>query len=435
MNRSPAPPTAPVELRIERLTASGDGLSHWEGQAVLVPRTAPGDTVQVRLTREGKQLYGEGLSVVTPGPGRQTPPCPVADRCGGCDWMHLTPEAQLQAKVEQVVRTLERAGIAPGSYGLRPPLAPPPALGYRRRATLHVGRSGLHYFARGSHQPVPIQACPALVPALSEKLPGMTQALAPAHSELREVALLAEGEACSVALRLKGAEKAVHQTAAKALLALGFQGVVLLPEGRVPILLGQPELVTDAPGAPGGRRMLRPDAFSQAHARGNDLLVETALTLLAPRTDQRALELFGGNGNFTFGLRQRVQELWMVEGNATSLALTRAAATGQRLTGLKLLQGDVAQVARGLAQEGHRFPLLLLDPPRTGFRELKTLAPALGVERLVYVACDPDSLAKDTAPLLALGYAPESLQVLDLFPQTHHVEAVMAFSRAQEAGR
>jgi 23S rRNA (uracil1939-C5)-methyltransferase len=174
---------------------------------------------------------------------------------------------------------------------------------------------------------------------------------------------------------------------------------------------------------------LRPDGFAQTHITDNEVLVAAALELLDARPHERVLELFGGNGNFSFGLAQRAREVWMVEGAPLGVALARRSADEARVSNLRLVSGDVTRVVQGLAGEGQQFSRILADPPRAGFTGLAQAAASLKTERVVYVACDPLSLARDARHLVGQGFAPRDLQVLDLFPQTRHVEALLSFER------
>ena len=177
------------------------------------------------------------------------------------------------------------------------------------------------------------------------------------------------------------------------------------------------------------RLRLRADGFVQAHAEGTSQLVARALELLGPSSGDRALELYAGSGTFTFALAARVAAVVAVESSAVAVSLGAAAGRAARVTNVRWVQGDAARVADGLVREAARFNLILADPPRTGAPALARLASALGVQRLVYVGCDAGSLARDAGRLVQAGFRFEALQLVDLFPNTHHVEALLLFSR------
>ena len=164
------------------------------------------------------------------------------------------------------------------------------------------------------------------------------------------------------------------------------------------------------------------------------LLVERALALLEPGPADSALELYAGNGAFTFALAGRTASVVAVESSALSVQLSARSSSEARVGNLRLVQGDAEKVARGLVKEGRRFDLLLVDPPRTGAPGIGPLARDLGPRRVVYVACDAGALARDAAALTAAGFRLETLQLVDMFPGTHHSETLAAFGRQSSTG-
>jgi 23S rRNA (uracil1939-C5)-methyltransferase len=302
-------------------------------------------------------------------------------------------------------------------------------LGTRRRADLHWTGAHLGYLRRRSHVPVAVEHCPALVGPLAP-LPGrLAPLLLPLGRGLRSVQLLAEGTRVSVALELEGAIKPRAREVALAVVRAGARGVVLVPERGASEDVGRPTLRSTAPLRPEVELLLRPEAFSQAHAEGTALLVELALELLAPAQKDAALELYAGNGTFTFALAARAASVLAVESSALSVRLAVSASTEARVGNVRFVQGDAEKVSRGLVREGRRFDLLLADPPRTGAPGLAPLAWELGVRRLVYVACDAGALARDAAALTVAGFRLRTLQLVDMFPGTHHSETLAAFER------
>lgn len=415
-----------LELTITRLSKSGDGVAEVGGRAVFVPGTVPGDRVLAEVFEQGKAMRGEVLEVVQPGPGRRAPLCPLAERCGGCDWMHLTEEVQHQHKEQIVVSALEHlGGVGRDRYELEPFVSSPMPYNTRRRAVLHPVKGRLGFFGRRSHTHVEVELCPALTPPL-ESLPGeLADAFGSALKDVDEVALLEVGGAVAIALTSKGALRPKHREVAHALIRdEAVAGVVLVPgAGKGPSeLLGEP--VLEAGGV-----LHRPDTFAQANADVNEDLVAHAVAELEAGPDDAALELYSGNGNFTFPLAAAARTVLAVESSTVSLALAQQAARRQGFTNIRFVQGDCEKAAAGLVKEGKRFDRLLLDPPRTGAPGIGEWASKLLASRVVYVACDPGALARDAAELLAQGFEPVSVRLFDLFPQTRHVEVVMSFSR------
>ena len=168
--------------------------------------------------------------------------------------------------------------------------------------------------------------------------------------------------------------------------------------------------------------------------RSAEALVASALDLLGPERADRVLELYCGVGNFTFALAGLGGSVTAVETSAVALGLAQRSVRESRTANVRLVQGEALKVAQGLASEGSKFNRLLLDPPRTGAPGVGALARGLKADRVVYVACDAASLARDAKELRAESVELEAVQLVDLFPQTHHVEVVAAFARGN-AGR
>lgn len=416
---------------MERLGLEGEGIGTHDGRALFISGGLPGERVRVHLEPAGKVLRARLAEVLTPSPQRRTPPCPLADRCGGCDWMQLKPAAQLVEKERLVLDALTRIGrISPGGFRHLPTAGAGTDIATRRRAVLHWESKWLGYFGRRSHAAVRVEVCPALVPRLAAmpgRLPGH---LAPLGKSLEAVHLLAEGDSVSLALALKGKIRPRAREVAEALVRSGVAvGVVLKEaEGRTEEV-GRPVVETPAPGRPEVRLRLRADAFAQAQSTGAEVLVERAVHLLGVKPEDRALELYAGNGTFTFALAARVASVVAVESSSVSLSLAQAAARAGNVENVRWVQGDAARVCRGLVKEGTRFDVLLVDPPRTGAPKLSEVARSLGVRTVVYVGCDAGSLARDAGRLVEAGFRLEALQLVDVFPNTHHVEALLAFAR------
>lgn len=416
-------------LEVERLSAEGEGVSSWKGRALFVPGALAGEQVQVVPRLEGKVQRGRLLEVLRPSPDRIAPECSLAGVCGGCDWLHLDPAGQRRERERAVRAALERLGRLDLSAVDWLPTLEAGHLGTRRRADLHWTGSSLGYLHRRSHTPVAVEHCPALVGPLAA-LPGrLTPLLRPLGRSLRAVRLLAEGDRVSAALELAGPIKPRSREVALAVVRAGVRGVVLLPERGPTEDVGRPTLRGPAPLRPDVSFPLRPEAFAQAHAAALPLLVERALALLGPEPGDSALELYAGNGAFTFALAGQVASVLAVESSALSVQLAVVASAEARVGHLRFVQGDAEKVSRGLVKEGRRFDLLLADPPRTGAPGIGPVARDLGVRRVVYVACDPGALARDAAALTAAGFSLETLQLVDMFPGTHHSETLAAFER------
>ena len=433
---------APVDLaewvcEIVRLAQSGEGIALLEGRAVFIPGAFPRERVLV------SKAQGPGraklLKVIEPSEARRVPPCPHFERCGGCNWMAISEKQQREFKQSLMLSNLERmGGIPEGSYELYPMAFEQHALGYRRRARL--GRVGkrLGFHMRSSAVCTAIDTCPVLVPAL-QNLPGaFCEAWEGALEELEEAELLeGQGEvAIGLKMRVKLQEKHMR-FAQQARARLGIAGVWLQGSCGTSKEEGKVHL------RDWGFSRMHPGVFAQANGPMNVQLMRTLLAwmkaLVENLPEASVLELFSGNGNFTWVMARLARELWAIESNslAVSLAQKMWAERAQLLHSLtpshkpkalaRFVVGDVRRVVEGFVKEARRFDCIVLDPPRQGAQGIGRWSKQLGAQYVFYISCNPSSLARDAAELQREGFLPVRLQLFDFFPQTHHAESLMAF--------
>jgi 23S rRNA (uracil1939-C5)-methyltransferase len=424
-------PTIRAQVSIDRLSKSGQGVGAYQGRSVFVDGALPREQVLVELEEIGKVLRGRLLEVISSSPSRRAPGCELSDRCGGCDWLHLDEAAQREAKLEIVLSALEHlAGIARTEVEVLPTSACQRQMGYRRRAVMHLRDGQLCLFGRRSHDSVSIRSCPALVPQLSD-LPGL---LGPKLSKLERdaqaVHLLASEEAASFAVLLSGPVRPVHlEICERAVRELRLQGAVLVPQDGPARIIGDPSL-PEAPDSELALLRMRPDLFAQANVEGNAALRRSVSEILGARPGERILELYCGNGNLTFAIAAAGAEVVAVESSGASLELARRSG-GSAGGRVRFIQGEANRVCEGLVGEGLSFDALVADPPRSGAPRIGGFAQRLDCSRVVYASCDPAALARDAQNLRACGFIPRSLQLIDMFPQTRHAEAVMGFASRQ----
>jgi len=348
------------------------------------------------------------------------------------------PSRFLTAKVRALRESLRRIGrLDPEALRWLAPIASPEPLRYRSRAKLHLDRRAgrLVFFRRRSHEAVPLVECHLLRPGLERLRASLGPALAAADLSPREVWLewsdhQGRGAAC---LDLAAVGERERRRAEGVLTAVpGLAGLVLRPLEGAPTLLGQPVLLQARhPGDPAaGLCRSRPDVFQQANRAANALLVEAALELLRPE-GAAVLELHCGAGNFTGPLAALARSVAAVEVQGPALDLARADLADAPV---RFFAGDALAMARAFARERgsspRRFDAVLLDPPREGARGLGPALRELGMPRAVYVSCDPATLARDVRGCVDAGYAVAAVRAVDLFPQTHHVEALVLLKAA-----
>ncbi len=425
-SQTPAEPEIQAEaetLAITRLGARGDGLTADGG---IVAGALPGETVSA-VPEEGGRL--RLLAVRVPSPERATPFCPYFSRCGGCVIQHLAPAPYAAWKRGLVSEALARAGLdAPVA-----PLVDAHGAG-RRRITLHLrrveGRLRAGFMAARSHDLVPIEACPAAVPALA-RAPAAAEALGAHLGDRKPVDVQVTASPAGLDVDLRGygpVEGALRQALiARAerldLARLSNHGEVLV-ERRAPALAAGRARVVPPPGG-----------FLQATEAGEVVLAAHVLAAVegGGRKVRRVADLFSGCGPFALRLAQG-REVHAVDGEAPGLAsLERAAKDAQGLGAQALRRVTVERrdLFRRplLAPELAGFDAVVFDPPRAGAQGQAARLAESKVPRVVGVACDVGTFARDAATLVAGGYRLETVTPVDQFKWSPHVEMVGLFRR------
>jgi 23S rRNA (uracil1939-C5)-methyltransferase len=365
-----------------------DAVARLGGRVVFVFGALPGEKVRARITAvERRFARAELLEVLAPAAGRAEPPCPVFGACGGCHLQHAAYGVQVTAKEARLRFHLERA--LPGlALPIRPMLRPADPWTQRTKVVLHVGRHegapACGFFRRESHAVVPVDACPAA----DRRAVDLARAAFAAAGRHGVAGLLA-----TVTARV--AAGAVHLLAGASRIRDVVAGVELL---------------------------VSPGAFFQTSAFGAQALVETVRTFAAPAAGGAVLDLHSGVGLLALALAPGARSVLGIETDPASVADARAAAA---LAGHARARFVAADAETWLRAATDRFDLVVLDPPRAGCApSLLDALLHLRPPHVVYVSCNPHALARDLAILTRAGYLLRALQPIDMFPHTHHVEAV-----------
>jgi 23S rRNA (uracil1939-C5)-methyltransferase len=418
-----------VQIEIESLAYGGAGVGRLRGEVFFVQGSAPGELVEVEATRRYRRhREARLLEVLRASPERVVPPCPHFGRCGGCQWQHLSATAQLEAKIGALTEALVRVGKVPRERlaGRVTALAAPAQYGYRRRCRFEVDARGrLCFHELGGVNLVAIERCDLLSPALRSVSEAIGAALAGqpiaglTHVELCEAA----GHTAAEAVLEPGAFTAAARASLESWRAapVGLAGVVVREGDRVIAELGAPQL--EEPPL-----LLRPDVFSQPSQAGSELLRAQAIEAAGIQTGDRVLELYCGSGNFTFALAELGREVCAIEQDGHALRLARKALPAPLQAKVDFIEGDAASLAPRWSREPG-FDVAVLDPPRAGARLLLEPLARTVHRRIAYVSCDPATLARDVAVLEPLGFELTRAVVLDLFPQTYHLETVATLDR------
>lgn len=413
---------------IERLVPGGDGLHRLrDGRVGFATGALPGDRIEV-LDAESKSGYVRARKwrLLTAGADRVTPPCPVAERCGGCDWMALARPAQLSHKVAIVRDALTRVGR------LSPPetieiVSAGPELRYRNRLRLHIDRRGrLGLFSRGTRQLVEIPGCPVCDPRIDEAVARMRAIVAGRPDAL------APFEAVEIRCSPNAPEIALTFARREAVAEFSADTRALLGElrERYAVDAGDAEPPTQRWRLPGGVELEAPTrAFTQVNWTVNERLVSAVVEGALARGVSRFCDLYAGAGNFALALLARGIDGVAIEESDTAVLTAERAAVRQGLTRGRFVQADVMSGVRALLAAAERFDLVVADPPRAGARSAVPLIARLEPRELALCSCDPPTLARDLRELVDSGYVLGAITAFDMFPQTHHVEVLVWMSR------
>jgi 23S rRNA (uracil1939-C5)-methyltransferase len=423
-------------LTIERLANDGRGVGFVDGRTWFVAGSLAGEEVEARvLGAHGKVVEARTERVFQASDLRRPAPCPHFGRCGGCSVQQMPHAEQLALKQRMLAEQLSRvAGVEPEEWAA--PLTGD-EYAYRRRARIAVRwdarakRLDVGFRAASSQDIIAIDQCPVLVQALQPimtALPAMLASLSKPQA-LGHVELFS-GSANAVLLRHTAPLAEQDLATLKAFCETHDAQLWLHGEGEPQPVDPSAQLGYEL--APWNLQLAyRPGDFVQVNAQVNVAMIQQALAWLAPRPDERVLDLFCGLGNFALPLAQNVREVVAVEGVDTMVQRATDNALSNDLQNVKFYRADLSQPLDKAAWLAEGFSAVLLDPPRDGAFEVVGKLKSLGAERLVYVSCNPATLARDTVELKKQGYRLRRAGILDMFPQTAHVEAMALFEASK----
>lgn len=386
---------------MEKLVYGGDGLARQEGRVILAPYVLPGERATVKPEREKPGLVrASTVSVLEPAEIRVPAPCPVFGRCGGCHYQHAPYDYQVEAKCGILVEELRRLGkIEPPEEILVLTGEP---WGYRNRVQLQIEKPRLGYREARSHKLCAIESCPISSPKINEVIATLRAMLPDARwpNFLQSLELFTDEE--QVQLNVLETRKPVSRRF--------FDWCAETIPGLVPSSLDWQS-----------RFRVSRNSFFQVNRFLVDQLVENALDFEGG--GESALDLYAGVGLFSLALAKRFGQVTAVESGIGAVRDLEFNAERAGLTNIKTEQASTEQYLEKLETAPD---FVLLDPPRAGLGKIAVgRLLALKPHRMTMVACDPATLARDLAALLGGGYRMEKMTMVDLFPQTYHIETVV----------
>ena len=393
------------EVTVEKLVYGGDGLARLDGRVVFVPFVLPGERIRVKAEQEKPGLIrGKTLAVLEPSADRVAPPCPVFGRCGGCHYQHASYDHQVTIKASILVEELRRLGKIEPPEEIAVVTGEP--WGYRNRVQLQVEQGRLGYLEMRSHKMCGIVQCPIASPKINGVIETLSRML---HDPkwprmVRSLELFTDED--RVQLNLLETDRPV----AKRFFDWCGESIPGLVEGTLDY---------------NGHYRVSRGSFFQVNRFLLDKLIETAVDGIE---GDMAFDLYAGVGLFAPALARKFRQVTAVESGAGAV---RDLQFNAERAGLSNVHAETRTVEAFLQDQDCPADFVLLDPPRAGLgkavvQRLSELKPP----QVALVACDPATLARDLAGLVAAGYGIERMAMVDLFPQTYHLEAVVLLKQS-----
>lgn len=429
----------PVRVTIKDLSHDGRGVARIGDKTVFVEGALPGEEVDF-LYVEQRSKYDVGVvqTVYTASLDRVEPRCPHYGYCGGCGLQHMAPEAQIRAKQGILEENFRRIGkVTPKE--ILPPLTGA-HWGYRRKARLGVrdvvkkGRVLVGFREKRKPYLADMERCEVLHPSVGERLLELSDIIGSldARAQIAQIEVAVDDSQTALVFRnlepLNDADKARltgYAQAQELCIYLQPGG----PDSVEPLWPEQIELSYAIPEFDVSFAFL-PTDFTQVNADINRAMVPRAIEMLEIQEHERVLDLFCGIGNFTLPLARRAAEVVGVEGDSQLVARARDNAKRNNLFNVSFHTADLSKELEAMPWWKQGFDKVLLDPSRDGAMEAIPYIARLGVKRIVYVSCNPSTLARDAGLLVnEYGYTLEKAGVMDMFPHTAHVESIALFTK------
>ena len=433
-------PIIPVKATINSLTHDGRGVTHIDGKAVFIDAALPGEEVEFLYT-EIRRDYAEArvVKVLTASEHRVEPLCPHFDICGGCNFQHVDSATQIQIKQGLLEEQFKRIGKVTISELWEPLIGP--HWGYRRKA-----RMGVKYVAKKNRVLVGFREkrhpylaemdnCVVMHPVVGTKLVELGEMIEglSIREKIPQIEVAIGDEQCVLAIRVLEPPTATDQEKMRAFgkahnltLCLQSKG----PDTIIPLEGEQEVIPTYALPDHGIEFKFRPAMFTQVNYEINRLMVNRVLATLNPTKDDTVLDLFCGLGNFTLPLAKYAGLVVGVEGDLPLVKHARENALHNGIDNAEFYAADLSKDISDQPWANRKYNKILLDPSRAGASEVLQYFNHWQPEQIVYVSCNPSTLARDAGILVnELGYKLVKAGVMDMFPQTGHVESIALFKR------
>jgi 23S rRNA (uracil1939-C5)-methyltransferase len=432
----------PFELDIESLDSKGLGMAVFEQKSLHVYDALPGEKVIARyLFGRSQRGKAETLEVIQSSTDRVEPCCPHFGNCGACSLQHLSMDAQLDRKEKALLQHLLDTGMVQ-SASVYAPLSGP-QWSYRRKARLSVRdvaakeRVLVGFRERNSRYVADMDECHILHAVVAEALPKLARLIETldCRSAIPQIEVACGDERCAMIIRhLKALSSPDVENLRSFALETGL-GIFLQSAGPDSIqLLAPADFQLEYAIEPLGLRFrFEPLDFIQVNGELNQLMVMRALELLNPQPEDNILDLFCGLGNFTLPLATRAGQVTGIEGSREMVERARSNAVFNSLENVEFYATDLYKECENAPWPDEQYNKILLDPPRSGAQELLPWIAASKVSHVLYISCNPETLARDAGLLVnQYGFELQGAGIINMFPHTPHSEAIALFTRETE---
>lgn len=434
-------PKETFKAQIESFAHDGRGVTHLEGRAVFIDGALPGEEVGFVYTKIKREIAeGRTVEVYKAAPERVDAPCAHFGLCGACSLQHMDSNAQIQMKQNMLLDQLQRIGKVEAESLFEPLTGP--HFGYRHKARLGVkwvhkkDKMLVGFREKSSAYLADLESCKVLHPKVGEKLrelAGLIQGLS-IKEQVPQIEVAVGDESCALVFRLLADPTQDDLSAMQAFgLKQDFE-MYIQRQGpdSIRALNAQPKPLRYALPAFGIDFLFEPTDFTQINVQINRKMVDRVMAILDPQKDETVLDLFCGLGNFTLPLAKLAKHAVGVEGSPIAIERAKKNALRNEIHNLEFHVADLSskEVIHS-TWLNQAYDKVLLDPARTGAEEILAYLGHWNAKRIVYVSCNPSTLARDAAILVhQFGYRLVKAGVMDMFPHTTHVESIAWFEKA-----
>jgi len=434
-------PTELFTATIESLSHEGRGIAHLEGKTIFINGALPGEEVKFRYTsKRSRHDEGDAIEIINKSPLRITAECEYFGYCGGCSLQHMKADEQIKFKQSVLLEKLQHIGKVSPLHVLQPLTGP--LWNYRQKARLGVRyvhkkeRVLVGFREKNSPFLADMKSCKVLVSQVGDRLEQLSNVIRSLTS-YREIAQIevAIGDNDS-ALIFRNLVELTDEDQMK-LIEFGKQydfKIYLQPKGPSTVHLIWPKEAKLDYSIPEYEVTLDflPSDFTQVNSKINASMIHHALELLKPNKNDSILELFCGLGNFSLPLGKKANHVTAIEGDDGLIERARLNANKNNLGNIEFHVANLMENIDHADWISKDYNKVLLDPPRSGAVEIIPFIGKLDIERIVYVSCNPATLARDAGILVnEYGFTLEKAGVMDMFPHTSHVESIALFTKGK----